>query len=897
MNMTIRYTCYLMLCVSLLVEARADLKVFPPCFRGNKTHLLNNQPNMFWLYITGQEVAGKDKVTITVTTDKLVELYPCLESQLSKQASDEGVAYTFTGNPASVPGIVLISHQPPNASGRIRVTVAAQDKQLFQQSVDYTVLPSIPLDVLPPKDFQLFFWSIADWRMTGKWIPNEIQQQFADIMVKGLGYEYLSMYWGGDASFGRLAKQRGVKLILAQMSPFGGTGVPESAFPPESVGKTYRGEKVVPIMQWAIGHPELLDRLGFGVYKGVVKQDFCDGVNDDFEPGGADYNSHDDLTLNAFSKWSGIPRSEMSHENLRGKYYADWTNFKVWQNTEYIRLYADAMRKVKPNVEVYICAQPLPPVGDETKFLAYQGVDPRSLDPYVDAHVPMMYSANRPFYDEVERTAKALAKPLIPLSQLSYGPEADNVVRPVEDVVMGFYSALTGGAEGYSFYNGTYAWGDGAYFQELAKAWRQVQPFEQVFTRGCRAEDEVNVAVLPSAVTTYVDETGKKQTLSQAVVDDSVAWRAHRKGERLVVSVFNFAADAKFVQVKPDRRWPSAYSIQSNKKLPQDKGTAILKVGGVSVSQVLFSDDSDPIAKNKPVSDSDRAAYQKFVNKREFPALRSGGVAVYGTLTVEKQPAVVLSGAASRALVVPDNGGRIVSWQVDGKELAGFMKAEKYAGGIGVDLFWYPATAGWQANEYAATYQVEAGKIVSGVPQLTVSRVLEKSELKGLKVSKTYRLSGKDTLEIEHAFTNTTDKPLTFSYWGHNSPQIPLKPDENKTHFSQFRPVWPETGGEQKAHLDERAVGEVFALPDAPLTPGRESWEKGARQQTISDSWFALESRVSPERVTVSVERDKLLQFYSAFAAVPPTMEWMSKLMTLKPGESWMVRETITLSP
>ena len=287
--------------------------------------------------------------------------------------------------------------------------------------------------------------------------------------------------------------------------------------------------------------------------------------------------------------------------------------------------------------------------------------------------------------------------------------------------------------------------------------------------------------------------------------------------------------------------------------------------------------------KGLPVEALERE-YRQACKTETIPLHQSGQVTVRGGSKEGGNVFELVAATRSQTVYLsPTNGGKIISWQAGDRELVGHAGAS-YGGGFGFDLFWYPGAAGWAAKEVDAAYEIVSRSIQDGVAAITLRRKFTGRALRDLVITKTYHIPSDQTaIDVQVQFANESSRVLDFSYWSHHVAllgQDEVKETRKTLRESMVYFVPSEAG-------PVRMEGDVYRVPGAPLTPGWESFEKAAKQRTITKGFVEEYSPLTHELMRAEFDYEALLQVYCCHNAEPPSLEWMYRRRKLAPGETW----------
>jgi len=224
---------------------------------------------------------------------------------------------------------------------------------------------------------------------------------------------------------------------------------------------------------------------------------------------------------------------------------------------------------------------------------------------------------------------------------------------------------------------------------------------------------------------------------------------------------------------------------------------------------------------------------------------------------------------AQNVKIYVDCGGRIWSWKVENRELVkrNFSKSDK--AGLFADRFWRPNNLNREIdrNPYQLLYKKESANVV----EVCLSHNYKEIGIKGLFLKKTYFISkNKPEIKITYSFENKGKYEIGFSLWCHSMPEIGEEP-------GFFIPT--EKGMIKTSKEDGRDI--IFPTKGAEEDDAYWGINK---KGVISEGWVIESS--NNRNIVADLELNKISQLYLC-QVEPPTLEWMYKMVYLKPGQRW----------
>lgn len=177
-------------------------------------------------------------------------------------------------------------------------------------------------------------------------------------------------------------------------------------------------------------YAEMLRRTGNDAYRGRELVWLNDYEPYAFE-GPATQYSFAPESLAAFRDFIAIPdEAELTPRIILTTYRDEWVTFRCRQHAQVVKAQVRALKEYSPQ-GVYALSSESLPGSDEvaSEFFSRFGVDLRMMDPYVDLHVPMIYSRTATYCRRVEATVGALEKPVLPTITCGYGNSIRDPVR------------------------------------------------------------------------------------------------------------------------------------------------------------------------------------------------------------------------------------------------------------------------------------------------------------------------------------------------------------------------------------------------------------------------------------------------------------------------------------
>jgi hypothetical protein len=250
-------------------------------------------------------------------------------------------------------------------------------------------------------------------------------------------------------------------------------------------------------------------------------------------------------------------------------------------------------------------------------------------------------------------------------------------------------------------------------------------------------------------------------------------------------------------------------------------------------------------------------------------------------LPTKGKTGLLLASPHQELLVDPAGGGRIISWQVKGRQYA---HAEGVFG-LMLDGFWYPRDS---AIQITGPFRVLSQEATDCGIRVVLERKLgqEANRLEGLTVTKTIEVPfAMAAFRVQTRITNTTEWDKEFSHRYHNMPS-PLELHAGKD-------GWADMTDQGKPVRFKR----LFALQMFRYTPApydQQVLEASPMDKTrpISEPRLTLGCDWLPAVVRLELDPKNLLavSFWDEGGLKCATTEPIHRRVVLKPGESWQTQ-------
>lgn len=638
-----------------------------------------------------------------------------------------------------------------------------------------------------------------------------------------------------------------------------------------------------------LAHPEKYAPVTARYLKTLTDKRFpkAAGIVWDYEPWGIAI-CYCDRCRKAFSKFAKVPLEKVTRESLQSTYRKQWTDFRIRQNSDLVRLFKHDVHQVRPGLPIIICSDKILPPGQFQKRLERNAVDIRTFDADVDGHAPMMYMKRRRFYRLIDLTANGVKKPVIPTIPCFFLGSAREVKRPMyvkhstpRELKMQMLAAATAGARGVTIFWGWALISDGLYIQSFSNALRTIGKVEDFLYKGERDDKAASVGFVPG----------------QTFQEKYVLRRAHRLGPRILASVFQYhPSQDVFVRVRFPNLHPGRYHVVDpahNKAhvatkrrkwwSASDLAEGVMLHAPSYQAQFLVTEPFKPgrVFGSEVTQQEVKQSFQHCVERQQARTKASRlPVSANGLRIRQADAKILMENAHQEVWLAPQQGGRILRWQIKktGRELIRSSADNASDIGAAVDLFWSPKAISWCGEEVAA-YQLASAKIEGGRASVTLKRALQTHPLRGLVLSKTFSIDAKSfSVNVGYALHNAKGGPKTFSFWSHNVPAG--TPEEAAL-------VLPAEG---QTHVIADRGNIVYRVEGKPFTPDRAHWEKRTSRGHLHAGWAAVHWKRTRDALAASWDLKTVNQFYSYRQRNIISLEWMYPRVALKPGGTWTTR-------
>ncbi len=495
---------------------------------------------------------------------------------------------------------------------------------------------------------------------------------------------------------------------------------------------------------------------------------YVDGYTFDYEPmyGPHRIPGYDDKpTIAAFAQKYGI-KGKLTKRLLKGKYHDQYYRYRQELLIEPIK----ALRKLVDSVKMM-------PIYLEQGSGVGAHLDYKLYDKYVDFHCPMFYMPSIiDYYTKVAAMAKYIApKKLIP--DTTYGYTSAGVMRQTPDAVMlDIVSTAVNGAVGHRVWPGVAYLDEGLLFGAY-QGLKMVAVAEDFYFDG---QESKAISVKPLTYKSKVIKIGAKTLdISSPNWGSSFRYRVHKLNNDYLITLLNFNNSQDAYVELSSRIFKDRLLINPSTGEyieVDDSGAVMVKVKKTTPAVWLVTSMGAKLARKIKLDQAKLSlAYQRSKvdfnrnNKNVGIALgRKGNISInYNAIEVDGQELICLEVATpSQKIAFNENGGRIFSWEIDGKNIVANKKLSQ--DGFAMDLLWMPNSARWSGDE------IQTMKLITCNNDGKVATIVYSGEFKralpGLKIKKTFTINAKDKkIKVLVELLNTQALPVTLSYWSHNT--------------------------------------------------------------------------------------------------------------------------------
>lgn len=850
--------------------------------RANTLFLVKDAPNFFRLMLFGDRARIEQGAEVLIDLPQGVGDFGLIEQK--ETVTRDGAAYTRYHVPVTADKLgsmtrtvshcaitVWVDTGSMPETGTIYYRAVADGQAQEERQAAVKVLPPMP-DGAPPKRFANFYC----WSAFGD-VPEPLWPAVYD-MLRNMGVSH---------HLARALPEGWREYLQRRLSEDGGklwADIPHQMNKEMAV----RGWETRIIAQGK-GFFSFADE-----YYGAVAP-IIDGVFWDYEPANAMHNPlfDDAPTVAAFAQKEGLDPATLTQERLQGELRERFLAFRTWQLGEVLRLWAQYIHDIRPDLEIAVCQGSGMPPGRNVDYRVYDDI-PKLI------HLPMIYTSSAMsfaqnvagLHDYVPNT------PLIPMT--CTGMLADGgwlAAKTPRAIYFDYVTSGLRGCAGCSHWPDIQRGLDMEYIRETALAVQEIACVEDFLTHGEASPAGVSVEPLPEQEARIKAGQGDVVIMSPQWDKHAISF-SYRLGEQTLVAVCNMHPDTPAtVRVRiRDAEGDGWYlwDPASRALLAPDAGDtwdglrlsrAVLYEAPASSTGMLVASREAP-AEGFSSRVAARDVEQRF-EQRKAAAQAAGDISVVrdGELEIGWEDmdgdgnAEVRLASGKHALGIGPSGN-LWSWQVAGHE--GDLVNRFDGSGACEDRFWWPEDAR-TSDDGRREYELVTREVKGGRASVTFRRELAHWSLGGLVLDKTYSI-GVDAPIFEVSVTIRNSSPVAheFSYWSHNClnaggiPALTLSTTAGEQVFS---------GGQQPREV-------WMALKGTPADQA--DLAKSTQDAQLAAPMFTLGDPAGPRiRVTADASLLQLYRWWDGTDGGRYTLEWMHQRQTLDSGRLWTTRYTV----
>ena len=569
----------------------------------------------------------------------------------------------------------------------------------------------------------------------------------------------------------------------------------------------------------------------------------------------------------AFYKFSGIDVTNLAGEEILLKYMKEWYKFRYWQNAKMMDIFTHIVKSIDPKLKSIVCSTPI-----MRNRLSYP-FDIRDFDSWIDEHWPQYYRTGVRHYKWMQIAEGQLKKPVVATLNTCF-PVGEHWALSSNDVKLNTLVSAIFGCRGVCYFTGSISL-DGDYIKAIGEAADIISKLEDFFLNGKR-----------------IDSVAK---VKGAFLKNLSFYKFHKLDNRYLLSMVNYhSSKDEYLDIRlflPKGEYQiydpiSMIALYQNKKkkfyTSEDLKKGIIYI--IPPQDIKFLIIAPSYLKvNYKSSIYEKVIKEKYnlhkTKKEVFKNIKKGRLSI-ASADMEKDgiKEILISTPEQKVYISPCYGGRIWSWQINGRELSkrNFNEADK--AGVLSDQFWRPREIERRVAD--EEYEILNYKITKEGVFLKLQKKCAYKSIKGLQINKEYFVPESGTeIKVKYSFKNTSRKNIEFSFWSHSMPFFANIKGIGRENDEVFF-IIPATDGIKKIRDD---AGEIVF--NAVGTEKDKGFWKG--RGYLKEPWFAKWNKTSREAIFFNLDGEKLLQIYCCASVNPATAEWMYKTYTLKPGQIW----------
>ncbi|MBQ6471517.1 MAG: hypothetical protein IJJ33_06010 [Victivallales bacterium] len=457
-------------------------------------------------------------------------------------------------------------------------------------------------------------------------------------------------------------------------------------------------------------------------------------------------------------------------DEVKGKYSAEYFQFRVRQNGRVARNFARLVKENFPTSHVSIITDNLhaaPP-----HVAAWCGVDVRQFDDAFDIMHNMIYYSGLTYFDDFAFNMKTLKTPQAPWTDPAENLERFYIRYTPPLLHMNIVATAALGGQGFSIYPSEIL--DGAYYPFLQKSVSAVSRAEDYYAQ--RGEP---VSTVPKNVHVITQEKDGK-TISASIPDLKSVLRAlsHEiPGKGKLLTLFNYSSKERMIlEIPAQGAFRAVRDIETGERYQGVDGTQpfLVALEPQSVKLLELSASELPLDGEKCVLQAKlREELLPFLDNDVFTKVRpqqagnyraGWGVEISGKAVAELSDGISTIGVSTR------RNGSIISWRRGSKDI---VSDASRVGRLDEWLFipdTVEETIDWEVTGFAASPEHAEMTLEAELPppRNAAPNVVS---LQGVKLKRTIILRNGELLCKGEIF-NPKPYPVSFSFRSKNYPQI-----------------------------------------------------------------------------------------------------------------------------
>ena len=235
-----------------------------------------------------------------------------------------------------------------------------------------------------------------------------------------------------------------------------------------------------------------------------------------------------DRCIKAFAAANKLDPAKLKRDKIESDYKKQWLAFREKQDAALMKAFFRTYTAANPKLETAFCSffeQ------ESNEFAAVKNSHYESFANYI---MPMTYSKGTTLYDIFRFNAASTKAPFLPMIYSNANDCLHDWNSP-EEIEIDLVAAAACGSKGAAFYcNPDF---DGKYLLHMLRAMNRIAKGEKFYQTGRNAMNEAKVT--NNAPTRVLEVDGKKIPVPQGSFE-AFRWNAHRLGNSLLFTLFNF---------------------------------------------------------------------------------------------------------------------------------------------------------------------------------------------------------------------------------------------------------------------------------------------------------------------------------------------------------------------